>query len=113
MRFSPLTFAALITAISAAELKVNYYKDGGCSQWAGVSLHPGTSWGCYTYTWNGANSANIADCTYPNGKCACTFYTQQYCKGASETVIYPKDNCASNWGHGYESMKCGVIHDNR
>ncbi|KAF4334072.1 hypothetical protein FBEOM_12083 [Fusarium beomiforme] len=113
MHISSLIFSTLLTAVSAAELKVNYYTDGGCKDYAGVSLHPvtGSGWGCYNYQWSGSNSANIADCTFPNGKCVCTFYTHKDCKGASESVVYPDDNCASNWGHGWESMKCGVVHD--
>jgi hypothetical protein len=104
------TLALLISAATAAELKVNYYSDGGCSDYI-LSLHPGVSYGCYDYNWQGSNSANIADCTYPNGVCVCTFYTQAGCKGASQSVDYPNNNCASNYGHGFLSMKCAVIHD--
>jgi hypothetical protein len=110
MRSPTFILAFLITAATAADLQVNYYSDGGCDDYI-LSLHPSVSWGCYDYDWQGSNSANIADCTFPNGVCACTFYTQAGCTGASQSVDYPDNNCASNYGHGFLSMSCGVIHD--
>lgn len=110
MHYLSLILAFVVTTATAAELKVNYYSDGECTAYI-LSLHPGVSFGCYDYNWQGSNSANIADCTYPNGVCACTFYTQAGCKGASQSVDYPNNNCASNYGHGFLSMKCGIIHD--
>ncbi|KAE8356202.1 hypothetical protein BDV28DRAFT_145387 [Aspergillus coremiiformis] len=104
-------FVTLVTAATAAKLQVNYYSDGGCSNYM-TELNPPASFGCYDYVWSGSNSMNIADCTFPNGKCVCTFYTQPHCKGAQETVVYPQNNCASNWGRGFYSLKCGVVHDN-
>ncbi|KAB5545748.1 hypothetical protein GE09DRAFT_1224701 [Coniochaeta sp. 2T2.1] len=50
--------ALLSSSAFVAELKVNYYSDGGCSDTTR------------------SNSANIADCTFHNGVCSCTFYTQ-------------------------------------
>ncbi|RHZ46514.1 uncharacterized protein CDV56_103404 [Aspergillus thermomutatus] len=110
MHLSPWVFTSFLTAATAATLKVNYYSDGGCSDYM-TSLYPGSGWSCVDYVWSGSNSMNIADCTFPNGKCVCTFYTQPHCKGASQDVVYPNDNCASNWGRGFYSMKCGVVHD--
>jgi hypothetical protein len=110
MHLSPWVIATFITAATAATLKVNYYSDGGCSNYM-TSLTPTTDYYCYDYVWTGSNSANIADCTFPNGKCLCTFYTQPHCKGAQQTVVYGADNCASNWGRGFYSMRCSIEHD--
>ncbi|OIW30098.1 hypothetical protein CONLIGDRAFT_680882 [Coniochaeta ligniaria NRRL 30616] len=104
-------FAFFITAATAAyDLKVNYYSDGGCSDWI-LSLHPGYGNDCYDYNWPGVNSANIANCIYPDAYCVCKFYTQAACTGAVQTTVYPDNNCASNWGHGFLSMKCHIVHD--
>ncbi|GFF94180.1 hypothetical protein IFM47457_09796 [Aspergillus lentulus] len=80
MHLSPWATATFITAATAATLKVNYYSDGGCSNYM-TSLNPTTDFYCYDYVWSGSNSVNIADCTFPNGKCLCTFYTQPHCVG--------------------------------
>ncbi|GIJ86306.1 hypothetical protein Asppvi_005193 [Aspergillus pseudoviridinutans] len=109
MHLSPWAFATFITAATAATLKVNYYSDGGCSKYM-TSITPGTGNSCIDYVWDGSNSINIADCTFPNGKCVCTFYVQPHCNGASHTLVYGGDNCASNWGRGFYSMKCHIEH---
>lgn len=109
MRLIPWVFASIITAVTAADLQVNFYSDGGCEDWL-TSIHPSIDYTCYGYQWTGTNSANIADCTFPNGQCICTFYTQDGCNGASQTVVYPNNNCASNYGHGFVSMRCYVEH---
>jgi hypothetical protein len=111
MRLSPWAFAPFITTVYAATLHVNYYSDGGCENWL-TDVYPSVDWTCYGYDWTGTNSVNIADCTFPNGDCVCTFWTQSGCTGASQTVVYGQSgNCASNWGHGFVSMQCGIIHD--
>ncbi|KAJ6133954.1 hypothetical protein N7523_000276 [Penicillium sp. IBT 18751x] len=102
-------YTSIVTAVTAATLQVNYYSDGGCSDYL-TEIYPSTDGTCYGYDWTGMNSANIARCTFPNGDCYCTFYTQANCKGAAQTVSYPNDNCASNYGHGFVSMKCAIIH---
>ncbi|KAH6632525.1 hypothetical protein F5144DRAFT_534118 [Chaetomium tenue] len=121
MHFSPsssigLAASALFaTAVNAAHIKVNYYSDGGCSDYM-ISIYPSTDWTCYDYNWSGQNSVGIAECTFPNGVCYCDFYTHGGCSGASigKSLSYSGSDpgwCASNWGHGFESMRCGVIHD--
>ncbi|EAW17417.1 uncharacterized protein NFIA_073320 [Aspergillus fischeri NRRL 181] len=77
MHLSPWAIATFITAATAATLKVNYYSDGGCSDYM-ASINPSPGFSCYDYVWTGSNSVNIADCTFPNGKCICTFYTQPH-----------------------------------
>ncbi|GFF24679.1 hypothetical protein IFM61606_09217 [Aspergillus udagawae] len=110
MHLSPWAFATFITAATAATLQVNYYSDGGCSNYM-TELKPSPSpTTCVDYVWGGSNSMNIAACTFPNGKCICTVYTQPHCKGAQQTVVYGGDNCASNWGRGFYSFKCSVEH---
>ncbi|RDW78707.1 uncharacterized protein DSM5745_05559 [Aspergillus mulundensis] len=104
-----LATTTLLTGALSADLQVNYYSDGGCSDYM-TSIHPGTGGSCVDYVWTGSNSINIADCTFPNGACTCTFYTQPGCSGAKQQVVYPNDNCASNWGRGFYSMKCSVEH---
>ena len=110
MRLSPWVFTSIITAATAADIQVNYYSDGGCADYM-LAIHPSTDFACYDYQWTGSNSVNIASTTFPNGDTVCTFYTQSGCSGASQTIVYPNNNCASNYGHGFESMKCGISHD--
>ncbi|KAL4986547.1 hypothetical protein BDW68DRAFT_188759 [Aspergillus falconensis] len=74
MHLSPWIFSLFTTAM-AATLQVNYYSDGGCTDYM-TSINPGTS-----------------------------------CCGAAQQVVYPEDNCASNWGRGFYSMKCSVEHE--
>ncbi|KAI1657997.1 hypothetical protein F4813DRAFT_389261 [Daldinia decipiens] len=86
--------------------QINYYTDGGCSSYL-TSVFPSTDGSCYGYSYNGDNSANIANCDAPGGyTCYCTFYAQSGCQGASQTVAYNSGNCASNYGHGFLSMEC-------
>ncbi|GFF26286.1 hypothetical protein IFM46972_01722 [Aspergillus udagawae] len=78
MHLSPWAFATFITAATAATLQVNYYSDGGCSNYM-TELKPSPSpTTCVDYVWGGSNSMNIAACTFPNGKCICTVYTQPH-----------------------------------
>jgi hypothetical protein len=98
--------AALAASASAAGIHINYYTDGGCSNYASSPPNVPIDGGCYNWQWNGANSANIANCDYK--ECWCTFYTQPNCQGAAQALTYSGDNCASNWGQGYVSFKCAV-----
>ncbi|KAL4909377.1 hypothetical protein BDW74DRAFT_146461 [Aspergillus multicolor] len=112
MQLGPLLLATatlFTSTLAARNLQVNYYSDGGCTDYM-TSINPGTGGNCVDYVWTGSNSINIADCTFPNGDCTCTFYTQPGCRGAQQQVVYPSDNCASNWGRGFYSMKCSVEH---
>ncbi|KAK6957706.1 hypothetical protein Daesc_000494 [Daldinia eschscholtzii] len=86
--------------------KVNYYTDGGCTAYL-VSIFPFTDGSCYDYSYTGDNSANIANCDASGGStCHCTFYAQSGCQGAAQSIAYNSGNCASNYGHGFLSMKC-------
>ncbi|KAI1776953.1 hypothetical protein F4818DRAFT_457555 [Hypoxylon cercidicola] len=88
-----------------AQFKINYYTDGGCGDFL-ISIFPFQDGSCYNYAYTGDNSANIANCD--GSECRCTFYTETNCGGSSETVEYlpaAPGNCASNWGHGFGSMK--------
>lgn len=106
-----LILASLATTVTAAELKVNFYADDGCSDFM-ISTKPNTDNTCYNYNWNHSNSVNIADCTFPNGKCVCTFYTKRDCSGSRNTVTYGRtSNCASAWGQGFSSIRCAVVHE--
>ncbi|KAI8959012.1 hypothetical protein F5Y11DRAFT_334438 [Daldinia sp. FL1419] len=118
MRFSLLALPFAINAYAAAMatpeqpgnlaerdsgFQVNYYTDGGCTAYL-VSIFPSTDGSCYDYSYTGDNSANIANCDSSN--CQCTFYAQSGCQGAAQTISYNSGNCASNYGHGFLSMKC-------
>ncbi|KAB8234040.1 uncharacterized protein BDW43DRAFT_310713 [Aspergillus alliaceus] len=105
MHLQPFILASVITAVSAAELKVNYYSDGGCTNYL-TSIWPGDVGRCYDYDYTNTNSANIANC---NGYqlCTCSFYSEKGCKGKEEYRI--GSSCASNWGTGWASMKCSGI----
>ncbi|KAI0184034.1 hypothetical protein EV127DRAFT_486564 [Xylaria flabelliformis] len=89
--------------------KVNYYTDGGCTAYL-LSLFPFTDGSCYGYQYTGENSANIANCDAPSGAtCLCTFFVQDNCEGAAQSVSYNGENCASNFGRGFQSMSCAII----
>jgi hypothetical protein len=108
--FTAKTAAILLasaTAVLGQTISVNYYTDGGCTQWA--STAPDVPFQS-NYNWHtdGVNSANIAECTY--SYCICTFYTQPNSGGAQQSVSnngydgYP--SCASNWSEGFASFWC-------
>jgi len=107
MQFSLLTLSAILAAASpiAAQLKVNYYTDGGCSQFR-TSLYPFPNGQCFDFEYSQSPSANIADCAgYKT--CRCDFYVHAYCQGGVDSVTYNTgDNCASNFPYGFKSMKC-------
>ncbi|KAI2624160.1 hypothetical protein GGR54DRAFT_638039 [Hypoxylon sp. NC1633] len=86
--------------------KVNYYTDGGCTDYL-VSIFPFTDDSCYGYQYTGDNSANIVNCDAPAGSdCVCTFYVQDDCLGAGQSVGYSGADCTSNFGRGFLSMRC-------
>ncbi|KAL5338889.1 hypothetical protein BJX70DRAFT_365424 [Aspergillus crustosus] len=106
MHFLTTTAALLATLTSvSASIQVNYYSDGGCSDYLLSLYNVPNSDTCYDYAWGDQNSANIAACGNKN-TCYCTFYTESYCKGVSQALTYGKDNCASNYGHGFKSFRC-------
>lgn len=89
-------------------IQVNYYYDGGCSDFA-VSppnvpnaLGSGDSYG---YQWTYSNSANVANC---DGYlvCVCLFYTGPNLEGSVQVADYGGHNCASDWGVGFQSFQC-------
>ncbi|KAI0129754.1 hypothetical protein BJ170DRAFT_617444 [Xylariales sp. AK1849] len=88
--------------------QVNYYTDGGCADFL-VFINPFTDGSCYEFDYNGENSANIANCDAPGGAtCICTFFNQDGCEGAGQSVSSNGENCASNFGRGFLSMSCAV-----
>ncbi|KAI1026532.1 hypothetical protein LB503_013568 [Fusarium chuoi] len=70
----------------AVDLKVQYYKDGGCSDYA-VSIWPGTSNSCYGYSYSNTNSANIVTCGSRGVACTCYMFEQDNCKGSSVRTV--------------------------
>ncbi|KAI0109200.1 hypothetical protein GGR51DRAFT_558560 [Nemania sp. FL0031] len=89
--------------------QVNYYTDGGCADFL-VAINPFTDGTCYGYAVGGDNSANIANCDAPGGAtCLCTFFVQDGCQGAAQSVSSNGDNCASNFGRGFASMSCNIV----
>lgn len=110
MHFSILSFASILTVATSQVLQVNYYSSGGCQGYL-ASFKPPISGGagtCVDYEIAGSNSANIADCTYGNSKCLCYFYTLRGCKGRAKGAGFQNQNCASNWGSRFQSVKCIV-----
>jgi hypothetical protein len=98
----PLLFIA--TSVTAT-IKVQYYKDGGCTDYA-IEFNPPNGGSCWGYEWGGTRSANIASCSGKN-LCYCEFYSETNCNGGKWTAEYGHSNCASNWsGGGFKSMKC-------
>jgi hypothetical protein len=101
---------SVIGAVTASQIKAQYYYDGGCTDYA-VEFYPPVG-GCYNYAWSSSNSANIAHVTGIDGTVRCTFFTQQDCKGASQiTTEGTNQDCASNWGAGFTSVSCVIIHN--
>ncbi|KAF7588702.1 hypothetical protein BBP40_005302 [Aspergillus hancockii] len=105
MQLLPVILTSVITSVSAAQLKVNYYSDGGCTNYL-TSIYPGNVQDCYDYDYSGTNSANIANCDGYQ-LCTCYFYSEKGCKG--KEVWQPSYSCASNWGTGWASMKCAGV----
>jgi hypothetical protein len=70
----------------AVDLKVQYYKDGGCKDFA-VQFSPGTSNRCYGYSYSNTNSANIVSCGGSSVACTCYMFEQDNCKGNSVRTV--------------------------
>jgi hypothetical protein len=100
-----ILFAAsvAITSVQAATV-AQYYTDGGCTEFL-TSFDPFTNGGCFQFQFTGANSANIVSGT-DNGLLSCTWFEGENCSGHSETKT-PADECASNFGGGWQSVSCG------
>jgi hypothetical protein len=101
------TTISLIATIAtmASAIKVQYYSDGGCSNYL-VEFYPPGNGNCYNYEYSNSHSANVATCDGPKG-CGCVFYDGRGCKGKAWSSDYTGKNCASNWdGGGFKSMKC-------
>ena len=115
MHFYTAALATIgLNTVFAANIQVNYYTDGGCSDYA-TSIEYSDTWdsGCYNYQWDGSNSANIAGC--PSGDpCECYFWPEENCQGQAQGYVTSvplsinpsATNCASNWGVGWSSMRC-------
>jgi hypothetical protein len=102
-----LLFSATLTV--DAYIQVNYYWDGGCTDYAlDIPMPPEQE--IYNYAYTNTNSANIANCDYY--WCDCTFYAGPDGTGESWYVSSPSPstagngNCASNWGGGFQSFIC-------
>ncbi|KAH6990012.1 hypothetical protein EDB80DRAFT_882025 [Ilyonectria destructans] len=122
-------------SVAAKSAKIQYYYDGGCSNYAvefnveaftcmcvsPIFPTPRTNRALYfleshadmlalhsNYGWGNSNSGNIAGCE--TGDCTCTFYENAGCSGSSEITSYdgPFDNCASRWGKGFKSVRCRI-----
>ena len=106
--FTTLLLPLLVAMTSAT--KIQYYKDGGCTDYA-IEFKPPMDGTCWNYQWGGTHSANIAACTPLRYGCYCTFYQEADCSGGKWTVSVAGSggkNCASNWaGGGFKSMQCG------
>jgi hypothetical protein len=99
-----LILAALLCATSttAAYIQVNYYYDGGCTDYASQAPNVPNN-ANYNWSWGGSGSANIANCDGYDF-CYCTFYTQPNGGGASRGIDV--GGCASNYPQGYQSFTC-------
>jgi hypothetical protein len=96
-----------IAARDQYKFQVNYYKDGGCTEY-NIGFTPNT-YGAYSYYDPGTNSANIADCFQSvETHCSCTFYTEDHQQGTAVVADWYGNNCASAWGKGFKSMYCKV-----
>jgi hypothetical protein len=98
-----LILAALCaTSATASYIQVNYYYDGGCSDYA--SQPPNVPYGSvYNWSWDHSGSANIANCD-DYDFCSCTFFTQSNGGGPRYTV--QPGSCATNWPYGFKSFEC-------
>ncbi|EHK21132.1 uncharacterized protein TRIVIDRAFT_153055 [Trichoderma virens Gv29-8] len=109
MHFSLVPWALFSALAAASNIQVNYYSDGGCANYL-TAVNPFTNNNCYNYDYTGTNSALIADCSFANG-CACTLYSNCDCNGSTHTIGTRTNDgsahCASAWGVGFKSMRCG------
>jgi hypothetical protein len=95
----------VVSAALASAIQINYYSDGGCSNYLVSPPNVPTDGSCYDYQFGGTNSANIANCDY--NACYCIFYVNSGCVGLQEPTSVPSgSNCASNYGSGFSSFRC-------
>src|SRR6266699_2547802 len=87
-------------SLGLAAFQVNYYYDGGCSQYAATPPNVQLDESCYNYQWTNMNSANIAACD--DEYCSCCFYADGNCRGDCIPVNWAGSDCASNWGPGFQ-----------
>jgi hypothetical protein len=85
-------------------INVQYYSDGGCEDYL-TTVNPWTNGDCYQFQWGGTNSVNIVDSS-SGANAQCDFFPDPDCGGSSVWVQGPA--CKSNWGQGFQSMKCWV-----
>lgn len=101
-----LTLGVLLSSPLAVGtyVQINYYSDGGCQDYVlSIPNPPGST--VYNYQYSGTNSANIANCDgYLD--CSCTFYTEPNGQGNQQFIMSDDNDCASNWGGGFQSFKC-------
>lgn len=99
-------------------MSIQYYWDGGCSNYAGEQMLGYADnhgpFECKQFYIAGSWSANIADCIDTAG-CNCTFYTDDQCKSEVKSeyntgFVYHgvQPNCAHNDGNGFRSYNCFV-----
>lgn len=112
MHYSTLLLISAVAVGESASLKVNYFSDGGCQDYM-ISIYPPADDSCYDYNWTSQNSVAVAESTFRYGTPVCTYYTRAKCAGSSKTEVgaWPQQNCASNLGHGFVSMRCRIIHE--
>jgi hypothetical protein len=96
-------FLAFVPALASA-MNVNYYSDGGCSNYVSSPPNVPADGSCYNWQWSGSNSANIANCDY--GTCVCSFHVDANCGGPYEQIEYGVNDCASYYGTGFQSFAC-------
>ncbi|GKT90192.1 hypothetical protein Ct61P_08042 [Colletotrichum tofieldiae] len=96
-----LTILVTAGSVAAKSAKIQYYYDGGCSNYA-------VEFNVEAFTC--INSGNIAGCDSRTKDCTCTFYENRDCSGAKQITSYdgPCDNCASKWGKGFKSVRCRI-----
>ncbi|KUJ07552.1 uncharacterized protein LY89DRAFT_789630 [Mollisia scopiformis] len=106
MKFITAFVLSVASLASAGSIHINYYTDGGCSDYLVSPPNVPTDGSCYTYQYGGTNSANIANCNGFGG-CYCDFYEYSNCEGLSEPAGTPDGpDCASNYGIGFASFQC-------
>jgi hypothetical protein len=100
-----LLSSATLTVAQSTYMQVNYYWDGGCTDYAlSIPWPPDNE--IYNYAYTNTNSANIANCDGYD-YCECTFYAGPDGTGESWSAsYYVAENCASNWGGGFQSFNC-------
>jgi hypothetical protein len=97
-----LAATSVVPGDSGPVITAQYYTDGGCEEYL-TTFYPFDNDGCYQYQYTGANSGNII-ASYDTSILACTWYEGENCSGHSQDTVGEK--CASNYGGGWQSIKC-------